>query len=75
MVDLLDDDTEDREEPWELDDPTDPSHPDYDLSEATGYTDWQPRRRFLPLPRGVILLVTIVFIAALLWPTCVLVFR
>ena len=75
MVDLLDDDTGDEEEPWELDDPTDPSHPDFDLSEATGYYDSQPSPRWLPLPRGLILLVTIVLIAVMLWPTCVLVLR
>jgi hypothetical protein len=34
-------DEEDLEGEWELD-PNDPAHPDYDLSEAAGYSDWEP---------------------------------
>jgi len=62
-------DIEDDGGQWELD-PTDPSHPDFDLSEAAGYSEWQGRRGLLPLRRWVILLVTIVIVFALLWPAC-----
>ncbi len=71
-----DDDTDeldggDGEGPWELD-PTDPSHPDFDLSEASPYTDYdyQQRRGLLPPPQWLIVLVSIIVILALLAPVC-----
>lgn len=74
MVDLIEDDPEDEDGLWERDDPTDPEHPDFDLSEAAGYTDWQPKRRLLP-PRGLMVVIAIIVIAAMLWPACAQVFR
>jgi hypothetical protein len=62
-------DIEDEGGQWELD-PTDPSHPDFDLSEAAEHSDWEQRRGLLPLRRWVILLVTIVIIITLFWPAC-----
>ncbi len=50
---------------WELD-PNDPTHPDYDLSEAAGYAGWEPEAKPLLLRRGVILFVTLLVIAGLL---------
>lgn len=46
---------------WELD----PSHPDHDLSEAAGYGQWEPAKEG-PLPRWVIVAVSLVAIIALL---------
>ncbi len=50
---------------WELD-PNDPTHPDYDLSEAAGYAHWEPSPKPLLARRGVILVLTLVILAALL---------
>lgn len=58
---------EELEGEWELD-PNDPSHPDYDLSEAAGYTDWEPTPKPALLRRGMVLLITILVIAGLLIP-------
>jgi hypothetical protein len=74
MVDLLDDDSEDEDDRWELDDPTDPEHPDFDLSEAAGYTDWDSKRRPV-LPRALMVAIAIILIAAMLWPACAQIFR
>jgi len=52
---------------WELD-PNDPTHPDYDLSEAAGYARWEPSPKPLLSRRGVVLLVTVLVIAALVVP-------
>jgi hypothetical protein len=62
-------DGEDGEGPWELD-PTDPSHPDFDLSEASPYTDYERRRGLLPPPRWFIVLVSIIVLLALFSPFC-----
>ena len=62
-------DDEDGEGPWELD-PTDPSHPDFDLSEASPYTDYQQRRGLLPPPNWLIVLVSIIVLLALFAPFC-----
>ena len=69
-----DDETEeldggDGEGPWELD-PTDPSHPDFDLSEASPYSDYQQRRGLLPPPQWLIVLVSIIVLLALFSPFC-----
>ncbi|OGO50204.1 MAG: hypothetical protein A2148_04170 [Chloroflexi bacterium RBG_16_68_14] len=58
------DDEEELEGEWELD-PNDPSHPDYDLSEAAGYAYWEPSSKSLLTRRGVILLITLLVIAGL----------
>ncbi len=50
---------------WELD-PNDPTHPDYDLSLAHGYSDWEPAPTPWLARTGVILLITVVIIIALL---------
>lgn len=65
-VDHFEDETGGR---WELD-PTDPDHPDFDLSEASSYSDWERPRGFLPLRRWVVLLVTVLVLLALIWPAC-----
>jgi hypothetical protein len=53
-----------EEGPWELD-PNDPTHPDYDLSEAAGYSDWEPSRGFGTLWRPIVLVVSLLIILAL----------
>lgn len=58
------DDGEELEGDWELD-PSDPSHPDHDLSEAAGYAYWEPSPKPLLARRGAILLVTLLVIAGL----------
>jgi hypothetical protein len=72
MTDQRDDDSDeldggDGDGIWELD-PNDPSHPDFDLSEAAGHTDYDQRRRLFTLPHWLLLLVTIIVLVALLWP-------
>ena len=52
---------------WELD-PNDPTHPDYDLSESAGYTDWEPAPKPVLLRRGVMLLLTALVIFGLMLP-------
>ena len=56
---------EELEGEWELD-PNDPTHPDYDLSEAAGYANWEPAPKPLLARRGIILLITLVIVIALL---------
>ncbi|MDP2949571.1 MAG: hypothetical protein Q8P22_08555, partial [Chloroflexota bacterium] len=41
---------------WELD-PNDPSHPDYDLSEAAGYGGWEPAEGSSSVWRRVVVVV------------------
>jgi len=64
-----DDDSSPQEEElegeWELD-PNDPTHPDYDLSLAHGYSNWEPAPKPWLARTGVILLITAVIIIALL---------
>ena len=56
---------EELEGAWELD-PSDPSHPDYDLSEAAGYAYWEPSPRPWFVRRGAILAVTLLVIVGLI---------
>jgi hypothetical protein len=63
-----DEEGEPEGEGWELD-PNDPDHPDFDLSEA-GYPGVEPERRPWLLPPALILLVTVLLVAALLAPAC-----
>jgi len=63
-----DEDGEPEGEGWELD-PNDPSHPDYDLSEA-GYSGVEPEKSPWHPPRALIVLVTILMLVAMLWPGC-----
>lgn len=45
-----------------------PEDPDYDLSEAAGYTAWEPPGRSTPFPSWAIALLSILLIAAILLP-------
>ena len=58
---------EDLDGEWELD-PNDPSHPDYDLSQAAGYASWGPAPKPWYVRRGVLLLVAVLVILGLLIP-------
>ena len=64
---LPEDEEEELEGEWELD-PNDPTHPDYDLSEAAGYGGWEPAPKPIFLRRGVILIVTLLVIIGLMVP-------
>ena len=55
---------------WELD-PTDPSHPDYDLSEAAGYGTWEPTEKRSPWLRRVLVVVSILIILGMLLPALI----
>ena len=44
-----------------------PDDPDYDLSEAAGYTYWEPRQSF-PWTRWVIISVALLIVLSLLMP-------
>ena len=55
---------------WELD-PNDPSHPDYDLSDAAGYGRWEPLERGQSRRQRVIFAVTILLLMALLVPVLI----
>ena len=44
-----------------------PGDPDYDLSEAHGYT-WEPDREGLPIPQWVLVGVSLLLVIALLVP-------
>jgi hypothetical protein len=57
---------------WELD-PNDPTHPDYDLSLAHGYADWEPARKPWLTRRGVLLLFALLVILGLMLPVLVLI--
>lgn len=46
----------------------DETDPDFDLSEAHGYSDWEPRRVGGPFPGWVIAAVSILLIIAILIP-------
>ncbi len=52
---------------WELD-PNDPAHPDFDLSEAAGYSDWEPKRAPGTLWRPILVVVSVLIILALILP-------
>ena len=66
---------DDEEEPpsradgWELDDdPTDPAHPDYDLSTARPYTSYEPPARPWYSQRWLLIIVALAVIAGLVLP-------
>ena len=62
-----DEEAEDEEElegEWELD-PNDPTHPDYDLSEAAGYGEWEPAPKPVLARNGIMLLVAVLVILAI----------
>jgi hypothetical protein len=50
---------------WELD-PNDPGHPDYDLSEAAGYSGWEPLEQGQSRWQRIIVVVSILVLMALL---------
>ncbi|MGB2695181.1 MAG: hypothetical protein WBD55_08345 [Dehalococcoidia bacterium] len=64
---VADEDEDDLEGDWELD-PNDPTHPDFDLSESAGYSDWEPSAKPVLLWRGVVVLLTLLLILALTVP-------
>jgi len=55
---------------WELD-PNDPSHPDYDLSEAAGYGRWEPLERGQSQRQQIIVAACILLLMALLVPVLI----
>ena len=55
---------------WELD-PSDPSHPDYDLSEAAGYGRWEPLEQGQSRRQRIVVAVTILLLAAFLVPVLI----
>ena len=55
---------------WELD-PNDPSHPDYDLSEAAGYGRWEPLEQGQSRRQRIVVAVTILLLTALLVPVLI----
>ena len=55
---------------WELD-PNDPSHPDYDLSEAAGYGRWEPLEQGQSRRQRIVVAVTILLLAAFLVPVLI----
>ena len=61
------DEEEELEGEWELD-PNDPTHPDYDLSESAGYAGWEPSPKPIFLWRGVVVVLTLLLVAALVIP-------
>jgi len=63
----LDDEDELDEGEWELD-PNDPTHPDHDLSIDAGYADWEPSSKPWFVRRGVVLVITLLIVAALTVP-------
>lgn len=68
-----DDEEEEEDElegEWELD-PNDPTHPDFDLSESAGYSDWEPSPKPVLLWRGVVFVLTLLLILALTVPLLV----
>jgi hypothetical protein len=52
---------------WELD-PSDPSHPDHDLSEAAGYGAWEPAEKPSPWLRRVLLALSILAVLGMTVP-------
>ena len=45
-----------------------PDDPDYDLSEAADYADWEPRQQDTLIPRWLIVTISILLILAILTP-------
>jgi hypothetical protein len=69
MVTTDEDEGEPEGEGWELD-PNDPTHPDFDLSEA-GYYGVEPERGAPYVSRALMLAVTILLLIALFAPACI----
>jgi len=63
-----DDEGEPEGEGWELD-PNDPTHPDFDLSEA-GYYGVEPEAKTGYVSRALIVVVIVLLLLALLGPAC-----
>jgi hypothetical protein len=57
-------DEEGEDEPYELT----PDDPDYDLSEAAGYSGWEAPRRRTPIPEWAIVALSLLLVASLLLP-------
>jgi len=55
---------------WELD-PTDPSHPDHDLSETTGYGAWEPAEKPNPWLRRALVVLSLLAILGLILPALI----
>ena len=55
---------------WELD-PTDPRHPDYDLSEAAGYGAREPAEKPSPWLRRALVVLSLLAILGMLLPTLI----
>jgi hypothetical protein len=58
----------DWDEPTEEDEEIGPDDPDYDLSEAHGYT-WEPKRKHWPVPPWLLVAVSLIAAASLLLPS------
>ena len=52
---------------WELD-PSDPEHPDFDLSEAAGDWAWRPQKSPIVLRRGFVFFVSLLLVVVILIP-------
>ena len=68
--DSLLDEEDEPEGDWELD-PSDPAHPDHDLSVSAGYGNWEPSPKPLLVRRGVMILLTLLVIVGLFIPLLV----
>jgi len=55
---------------WELD-PNDPSHPDYDLSDAAGYGRWEPLEQGQSRRQRILVIVAFLLLMALLVPVLI----
>jgi hypothetical protein len=55
---------------WELD-PSDPSHPDYDLSEAAGYGAWEPAEKPSPWLRRALVVLSMLAILGMILPALI----
>ncbi len=62
--DEIEDAPEDQDEEYELG----PEDPDYDLSEGAGYSGWEGRGRRSLVPFWVIVVISLLFIFAMLVP-------
>jgi hypothetical protein len=56
---------EELEGEWELD-PNDPTHTDYDLSDAHGYGNWEPPGTPLLARQTIVLVIVLLVVAALI---------
>ena len=55
---------------WELD-PSDPSHPDHDLSEAAGYGAWEPAEKPSPWLRRALVILSLLAALGLILPALI----